>query len=425
LDLLPKSELFHRRSKLKSPLIICLTLLTLFGGACATYQSKVADSRSLLASGRFEEALAQLKTLAETESKDQLVYLLDYATALKIAGRHSEAQKEFIRADKLTEQLDYVSVSQVAAATLTSEDQLSYKGESYEKLLINAMNALSFVAEGKGEAALIEARRINEKVMKIRSNGREDYEPNPFAHYLAALLWESEKNYDSAYIEFERAYKADPSIPGLHADLIRMSKLARRNETYKKWKDQFPGEKENPEWYQKGYADLVVIVEQGWGPRKDFSNSDYRFPMLVPVYSETQSTRVEVTGRTQATTQAVYNVTQAAMETYQKDVAWMIARKIGSTIAKDLLAERIRQENQALGLVAWVVMRASDRADLRHWSTLPQSIQVARFRLTSGEYDLVLQGLNSGGGPTADRLDLRNVHLKSGQMRFISWRTLR
>lgn len=392
---------------------------------CATYQSKVASSRDLLREGRATEAIDQLKPLAEEESKDQLVYLLDYATALKTAGRQPEAQKVFIKADRLADQLDYHSVSQIAAATLSSEEMLQYKGDSFEKLYLNAMSALSYLSDGNLEAALVEVRRINEKIQKIRTSGRPDYEPNPFAHYLSAVLWEADRNFDSAYIDYERAYKVDPTIPGIGADLVRAAKLARRDEAYQKWKKNFPEVVESPEWYRKDSGDLIVITEQGWGPRKQFSYADHRFPDLVPVFSETQGVQVRIAGRAPIDSKRVYDVSRASIQSFEADKAWLITRKIGAVIAKDLVADRIARENKALGVATWLFMHVSDRADLRQWSTIPQSIQFTRVRLPAGNYQVDLQGTSGDGMPTSDRLENRAVSIKSGRTQFIVWRTLR
>ena len=103
----------------------------------------------------------------------------------------------------------------------------------------------------------------------------------------------------------------------------------------------------------------------------------------------------------------------------------MVARKIGAFAAKEVVADQIRQKNELLGLIAWVGMHASDRADLRQWSTLPQTIQLARFWVPAGSYDLKLQGLDSSGSPTPDHVDKAPLHVKAGQTTFYFWRPLR
>ena len=73
---------------------------------CSTYQTKMAGPRNLIKEGRFTEALEQLKPLAEKDDRDQLVYLLDYATALQMSGQHKESVQAFLKADKIAEIVD-------------------------------------------------------------------------------------------------------------------------------------------------------------------------------------------------------------------------------------------------------------------------------------------------------------------------------
>ncbi len=416
--------------------LLCLILLV----SCSTYQAKLQEPRQMLKEGRFSEALVALKNLASQPGDDQLVYLMEYGTGLQMAGQYKESNEIFSKADRLSEQVDYHSVTNLALATLGSEEMVQYKGESYEKLLINANLALNYTMLGQNDEALVEARRINEKVNKIRQEGREDYEQNPFAHYLSGLLWEADGKFDDAYISFERSHKLDPSNPELREDLIRTAKKARREETYKKWKSQFSDVKENPDWYDKNKGEIVVMIAQGWGPKKGMAPENHRIPRLYPVYSHTKNVKVDLmptsTGAgTDATpvafsrlattkSESVYDIEKVAIQTLNADYGWMIARKMGAFAAKEIMADQIRQKNELLGLIAWVGMHASDRADLRQWSTLPQTIQLARFWVKPGTYQLNLQGIDISGAPTADSLEHAPVQVRAGRKTFYFWRPL-
>jgi len=118
-------------------------------------------------------------------------------------------------------------------------------------------------------------------------------------------------------------------------------------------------------------------------------------------------------------------VNDAAIATLQDDAAALIARRIGSAIVKDQVAQEIRKKNELLGALALVAMHVSDRADLRQWSTMPATIQVIRKTLPPGKYDFSLQGLSYGDQPTADRLENQSVEIKSNRKKFILFRTLR
>lgn len=396
--------------------------------ACATHQTKLAGPRQQMRVGQFDEALTELQKLSEEDSGDKLLYLMEYGAALHSAGRFKESNQVFLKAARLAEELDYHSVSRVAVAALGSEEMLQYKGESYEKLLIHAYLAMNFLMLGEKDSALVEVRRINEKVNKIRSEGRENYEYNPFAIYLSALIYESERQYDDAYIAFEKAYALDPAIPSLPEDLLRSSRLARRPDALRKWKNQFPGVVDTQENLDRNWGEIILLFEQGWGPRKDFSRIDHRFPTLVPERSETQSLLVNIQGngkKFEGRSVVVYDVEKASMETLEADYKWMVARKIGAFVAKEVVAEQIRKKNEALGALAGLAMHLSDRADLRNWATLPQTIQVVRIPLPAGQYTMDLQGLGWGKFPTGDRMEKIEVKVKAGQKSFYAWRSLR
>lgn len=397
--------------------------LMLFLGACATYQGKVSGARQAIEGGRFQEAVAQLKPLAEEANGDQLAYLLDYATALQIDGQVDESTKQFLAADKLAAALDYHSITRDAGSFLLNEEAKQYKGDTFEKIFINAELALNYLQKGMLDDALVESRRINEKYLLLRSEDKKNFELNPFAKYLSAVIWEANHNYDDAYIAYEEAFKLSPGIEGIHEDLIRSAKLARRDDMYKKWKSEFSNVQESPDWYDKGGGELVVVVQQGWGPRKVFNPRDQRWPMLQTVGSSTQRVQAEI-GETSGQSHMVYDVSFAAIRTLEDDRASLVARRLGAFATKAIVADQIRQRSELLGFLAYIGLMASDRADLRQWSTLPASEQIIRIRLKPGAYKLNLHGTDWAGGMTSDRLSDHPVTIKPGQKTFIVWRTL-
>lgn len=404
--------------------IIFALVLSLGLLSCATYQGKISESRQLLKEGKFDKALERLQALAEKDGDDQLVYMMDYATALQMAGQYQESANAFNKADKLVDLKDYHSITKIGAAALAGEEMVQYKGESYEKFLINTMNAINYVMLGQLDDAMVEARRINEKISKMHMDGREPYELSPFARYLAAVLWEAQNHFDDAYIEYEGAYKLDSSNPFLPSDLIRSAKMARRDDAYQKWKKQFPQIHEEPSWYNRGLGELVVVYQQGWGPQKAPRPGQYRFPMLKPVFNETQKADISLNGKDEGQTKSIYNVQQVEIQTLDKDYGALVARRLGGVAAKAVVADQIRQKNEVLGALAWVGMNLADRADLRQWSTLPQTIQMARLRLPPGKYELKIQGLNSSGKATQDVLSSKTIQIRAGEKTFINWRSL-
>lgn len=391
--------------------------------ACATYQSKVATSRSLLERGKALEAADTLRPLAETEDGDQLVYLLDYATSLQAAGRFEESNRQFLKADQLAERMDYHSVTRVAGSLLLNEETKQYKGDTFEKIFINAQLAMNFLEMGNLESALVEARRMNEKYAKLRQEEKKDFELNPLGRYLSALAWEADGNYDSAAIAYTETYQIGGlEIEGLAQDLLRITKLARRENEYKKWKKTFPDITEDPAWFDRKKGELVILVQQGWGPRKTFSRTDVRWPELRPVRTETRRIRAQLNQKS-VESQVLYNVESAAIRTLEDDRLSLLGRRLTGIVAKEVTAQEIHRRNELLGIFAWLFMHLSDRADLRQWSTLPESVQIIRLPLDPGSYDLELQGLDVSGSLTEERHERTGVVIKARQKTFVTWRT--
>ena len=236
----------------KNPIGLTLSVFLcsfVFAG-CATYQSRVSESRRLMEAGTPEIAAEKLQKLSLEPSGDQLIYLLDYAVALQLSGQLEQSNRAFIQADKLSENLDYVSVTNMAGSLLLNEEMKHYKGDSFEKIFINAYLAMNFLQANKLDEALVEARRINEKFKRFRQEEKKDFEMNSLGKYLSALAWEASGQFDDAFIAYQEAEKIDPNNPYIQQDLLRTAKLSRRQQAYQNLKNNF-SVVENPHWYNK------------------------------------------------------------------------------------------------------------------------------------------------------------------------------
>lgn len=426
------------QNKRRPQVILILFMLCIANciAGCASFLSQSDETKSLLRQGQTSQALKDLKEKSDTEGKDQLMYMLDYAMALQIAGDYRDSADAFIKADRLLEEKDYHSVSQVVGATLGAEEMVQYKGESYEKFLLNSMNAINYLMLGDYDAALVECRRINSKISSFKMEGREAYELSPFASYLSAIIWESQKKYDDAYIEYEAAYKLDPAISGIGGDLIRSARLAGRDQALAKWKKEFKADQNalDEELNGRKNGEVIVIFQQGFGARKVPRTDEPRFPTLRTEYPKTTVSQVELTPMESSTgkiytqmnkTRTVYDIDRMAMITMDKDYNSLVARRIGGVAAKAVVSDQIRQKNELLGSVAWIAMNLADRADLRQWSTLPSKIQMARVFMKPGKYDLKVLGLDSSDVPTGDQLSSQVIEIKAGKKVFVNFRSLR
>lgn len=407
---------------------LSLIAVCLLSVSCASYQTKVFKARGLVESGQFQSANAELKVLADQVSDDQLIYVLDYATLLQYEGKIQESNNYFMKGLKLIDQFDYQSVSRVAGSLLFNEEMVQYKGDTFEKIFVNAYLALNFLELNDLDSALVETRRINEKYLLYRQEEKKKFELNSFAKYVSALIWEADKKYDDAFLAYKEAYGIDENISDIEEDLIRSAKKSQRLDEYKKYKSMFPSVQEDPSWYDSKGAEVVVIFQNGWGARKDYNPRSPRFPILrsIPMEARNATVTLERIDKPEspsfARSKFIYSVDDAAIRTLLEDQGSLVARRMGGIVAKEVAADQIRQKNELLGLVAQIAMHASDRADLRQWSFLPKEFQVVRLRVKPGKYKMKISAQNKYSGDASGNSSEREIEIKAGKTRFFNYR---
>lgn len=487
-------KVFFRLFVLFFPFVLMLS--------CVSYHSRINQSIQLLRKGKSFEAASLIKELAEKPGKDQLVYLLDYATLLQAAKQYEKSVEAFLKAEQIAEIKDYYSLSRISSSILLNEAQVQYKGEDYEKLLIHVMLAINFLILKKEEAALVETRKINEKLYQYKHEAKKNYEQNVFAYYLAGLIWESDKKWEDAYLDYKMAYQLDPNISYLKEDLVRVSALAEHWPEHKKWKKKFNIQFKK-EWKDPLFGELILIFQQGRGPKKRPHPDFVRVPKLFPSYSyikkflieilddeeglkdkvpqkvETKAEKkigqkrssffpslvyaaLEVEEKTKKTksnekgphrgvrqslskdqslskglnkggnkkiksfsSEKVYSVQDIAIKTLNDKYSQLIAKRIAGILAKEVLAHELKKQNEALGLLLQLGLHLSDQADLRQWSTLPETFQVARLFLKEGTYKIKGYGLNAMGEKVLSQSFERVIRISRKKKHFYHWRSVR
>ena len=416
---------FSRVTGASAVIALAFVVLTVFLGGCATFDRKADHARSLIRNRKADQVLNEYKEKAWKDSDDQLVYLFDYGTAAHISGQYKESNRALLLADQLSEVKDYHSLSRITGSLLLNEGMVQYKGDDYEKVLVNAVLALNFLMLGQNDSALVETRKLNQKLYNYKYEAKRNYEQNPFAYYLAAMIWESDRKFDDAYIDYKKAYDLFPQFAPLKEDLVRLASLSQRSSDLQKWKKKFSEVKIKPQWRDKQYGELILIYQQGWGPRKRPDPASPRMPKLYPIYSHTDQAKLIVEGVGDVKSQFLYSVEATAMKTLADQYAGLAAKRIAGVATKAVVADQIRQKNEALGTLAWIGMNLADRADTRQWSTLPETFQVARLWLRAGTYKVRVQGLTDSGKESGEEMEMREITIKPRKKSFLTWRSVR
>ncbi len=397
----------------------------LFVSGCAGYASRIREPRNYFESGNYEAAASKLKVLVEANDNDKLLYLMDLGMVYHTARRYPEAIKVFLEAEKLAEINDYTSISQEVGSVIGNDDAKFYRGEDFEKILINVYLALDFTLSGQWDSALVECRKVNHKLDLMISQGQKPYERNAFAKYLAAALFESQGELNSAFVDYRQLRKWRPDTPYLGKALLRVSDRLAASQEFAEYQATYGNETDFRLGKDRG--EVVLILEQGKAPLKGpsphmnlvpiFNRRNYRSQSVILRDGNDKSKSVK--------SQVLFDIEQTAINELNLRLAAITAKKLGGVAAKVAIGYGVEKatDNKLLGLLARYILLASDKADLRSWTTLPATLQIARLTLPAGRRDLELDMVDRSGGQTRNIARWTGVDVKPGKILFLSYRT--
>lgn len=192
--------------------------------------------------GSFENARFSIEEVQRNGGpvygkKNAVLFYLDIGMVSHYAGLYLDSSVHLETGEKLIEEAFTKSVTQNAASFIVNDNVKDYPGEDYEDLYINVFNSLNYYHQGSLEGALVEIRRLNEKLVhlsdkyervrtKVRdAEGRIDksgvdleavkFSNSALARYLGILFYRGEGRMDDARIdrdEFYRAYELAPAV---------------------------------------------------------------------------------------------------------------------------------------------------------------------------------------------------------------------
>jgi hypothetical protein len=123
----------------------------------------------------------------------------------------------------------------------------------------------------------------------------------------------------------------------------------------------------------------------------------------------------------EATTTVVENVGGHVRREFEAEQGKVVVRAIVRALAKYAAKEKADNSNAGLGVLLNVLAFATETADTRSWSTLPQHIYMGRLHLPPGAWDLDVTLLGAAGEPI-DSFTIDGVDVESGVSRFLNYR---
>ena len=398
-------------------------LLGVLISSCSSYMTDQGGFFSKFQKGQFKEAAALLKDNSEKDSKDQILFLLDRSTALFESGDYDGAIAVFTKAEDLTKIKDYTSISEEVVSVVTTDTYKKFYPLDYELIMINFYLVLSYYMEGKYDDAVVECRRINNLINKLKDKGMNSFEESPIAWYLSASIYDIQKKYSDARIDYESTMKLAPYFRQAVYDTYRTSILShdfnRASELEKEHKDlDLKGYYKN---ICKNCGDVIVLFSAGEIPIKRQNPNNTMLPAFYTrSYSVGNLLVFNSEGKELGMTEEVTNLETIARKNLDERVGKIVAKRllgigtqvgIGYGVAK-------ATKSDAAGILTGLLLHAmSTQADTRSWSTLPKSFQIARITLPEGNNELVFKPTKASG--QIGQEIRRNVTLSRGDVKLV------
>jgi hypothetical protein len=183
---------------------------------CASHSERLGDVRSALDARSPREALKRLNEELEVDSEKDLpadlssddasLLVLDRAMLLQQLEKYALSSRDLEACDKQIELLDFSrSALDDVGKYLFSDDTGPYKAPAYEKLFINTMNMVNYLARSDLNGARIEARRLSvmqEFIKRTEDPARAMLGP---ASYLAGFTFEKSGRPQEAMLYYDEA----------------------------------------------------------------------------------------------------------------------------------------------------------------------------------------------------------------------------
>jgi hypothetical protein len=199
--------------------LLVLCVVTVLGSGCAGYTANVEDAKRDVIYGETDRAVGKLNEVLGTEERHQIpgkltgentLILLERATLLQAMGEYKLAARDMMIADQ---QLDWLDIGAQGKAKvgkyLFSGSAVKYRAPPYERLLLNTMNMINFLALGDYEEAKVEARRFTIIEQFFQEDESKTLLPGSlgFGNYLGGVAFEAAGDYRKAARYYTKAWK--------------------------------------------------------------------------------------------------------------------------------------------------------------------------------------------------------------------------
>lgn len=447
----------HRRRALRPRWgAVAAVLAVAVVAGCSPHRELYPQIESLAARGQYGQA-AQLveRNKAEYGERNAVLYHLDRGTMYHYAGEYEKSNQAFEAAERRMDALYTQSVSGNVAAFLSNDNTLPYRGEDFEQVTVNIYRALNYVKLRDIDAALVEARKVDNKLNYFNDQYEQDkknrYQEDAFARMLMGIFFEmsgTRTDLNDAFIanrlavgiyekDFQPVYRA--SVPELLKRNLLTTADFMGSQEFQEALARFPGVESIGLGEKERKGQLYFVHFCGRSPEKVEDSIDAVMPdgnlfrIAFPRYAERSylidGSRVRVDGRRRQRLEVGSPLGAIAVKNLQDRKTRIMAKAIARATTK-YMATRAAQnvsDDEGVKLLAFlagnVYAAASERADLRSWQTLPDKILIGRVLVEPGAHQVAVE-FTSGAG-TVSTVNLGTMEVGAGRTRFVILHSVR
>ena len=389
---------------------IILVLLVLYLGGCATYSKQAVSMRDNLLTGRTD--LARQTAEEKDQDQDDVLASLNKGMLRRMTNDYVGSNQIFEIAKQRMESLYGISISDAAASVTINDAVRDYKGDRYEQILLHAYMAMNYLQLSELDSARVEILQADVKMMEWGEQPDED----PFVRYLAGMIYEALGENDQALVSYRKArdvYIATRNeqlitVPVmLKKDLLRLLADQGLRDEYRKLKSEFGLANFKPAELSDNFGELIVILNNGLAPIREESSimtyspevqSNVRIAFPVYKYESTPVNKARLkTSEKIFDLETVENIDRLARQALDDDMPLVMARAIARAVVKYQSQKNAHEQHALAGFLLTVTNLATERADTRSWTTLPQEIQLTRVVLPVGQQEVSIEIVNAAG----------------------------
>lgn len=408
------------RQKIFMRTVLSLLICIFLASGCATYRLDEAQNevRSSFATHNFDKTIDLLNKYERKniyKSRDKVLYNLEMGTASHFSTKYDSSTYYFTQAEEEMDALFSKSISRGLASFLFANDNtLSYNGESYEDVYLNAFKSLNFIHRGDLEGALVEARRMSYKLSRLEEKykgvaqslakadtldkgkwkaGKSNIQNSALGHYLSSVLYAKSGKPDDARIEYENLLEALSEQSGSSlggADKESLQKI-KNTDAYNVLLVGFAGRA--PIKYQNDvrlYLDKADLYLKFSLP--ELRLYDSRVNRINAVINDSTTVPLQLIEQMDIVAKEVYKIKEPII--YTRAFVRSLTKALGTNAA----GGAIEKENEGLGILLNILGKVSqeftEKADTRAWQTMPGKAYVTTLQLPPGNHQIQIKYLD-------------------------------